>query len=278
KNNVKPFFDLLISGINFTITNGEWLNPTVDKLTYDLSGTYKFTKIVDGIVFAEVISIESISSSIVRYDKEYFQQIPIISFTTITVPQNVEVKSYILNIMGKNSKNSFSYLGARKGDYLQIQDNQIKYKIDSVTIDAEGKEVIVVFGELNNNNFIGTPILITLNQPNLDKIQINYDNQELGKCEISQSNSVIECIDNHTLLQSKLREDNFNNITTKFYPGEFCSFLSTSQELQDTQKIIEVLKKNYEISQVTNTQINQTMTNLDSNLLSRTNLLNNLFG
>ena len=73
-SSVKPFFDLLINGLNFTITNSTWVNPSVDKTTFDLSGTYKFLKIVDNIVFAEVVSINSYSSKITRYDKEFFDR------------------------------------------------------------------------------------------------------------------------------------------------------------------------------------------------------------
>jgi hypothetical protein len=275
KSNIKPFFDLLTKESTFTMSNGTWLNPVVDKLTYDLSGTYKFSKIVDGIVFVEVISLETYSTTITRYDKKYFAETPIISFTTTVLPDKTEVKSYINNFLGQNSKNSFAYLGIRKGDYLQIQNTDIRYKVDSISIDAEGKETVVVFGDLGINDFIGTPILITLQQINTDKKQINYDNTILGKCELTQNSAIIECLDNHTLLQSKLREDTFNGITSRFVAGEYCTKLMTNTELVNSQAIVNKLKAENLV--LTNIKTQPTATTTNSSLFSSTNLITNLF-
>jgi hypothetical protein len=274
-SSVKPFFDLLINGLNFTITNSTWANPSVDKTTFDLSGTYKFLKIVDNIVFAEVVSINSYSSKITRYDKEFFEQLPTIQLSITVTPTKKETKSYIFNYLGKNSKNSFSFLGMKVGDYVQIQNQVQKYKIDSYEIDAEGKETVIVFGELSNSNFVGTPLLITLNQKNINKIQLTYDNNTLGKCELTTNNSIVECIDNHTELQSKLREDNFNNIKSIFYPNQFCVGLLTDFEVNQTTNVIQSLTQ--ENLRLKNQLIKPTQSTIDSSLLSSRNLLKTLF-
>lgn len=270
-SDVKPFFDLLINGLNFTLSNATWTNPSVDKTTFDLTGTYKFNKIVDNIVFVEVVSIESYSNKITRYDKEFFEQLPTIQFSTVIIPTKKETKSYIFNYLGKNSKNSFSYLGLRIGDYVQIQNQDIKYKIETYEVDAEGKETLTVFGELPTVNNIGIPILITLNQKNTNKIQLNFDNNVLGKCELITNNAISECIDNHTELQSKLREDTFSNIKTNFYPNQFCVTFQSSNQIIETQNLLSsLLNRN-------TTQLNTPTIN-DSSVLSRTNLINTLFG
>jgi hypothetical protein len=274
-SDVKPFFDLLINGLNFSISNATWVNPTIDKTTFNLSGTYKFLKIVDNIIFTEVVSINSYSSKITRYDKEFFEQLPTVQLSTTVVPNKKETKSYIFNYLGKNSKNSFSFLGMKIGDYLQIQNKDEKYKIDSYEIDAEGKETLVVFGDLSNLNFVGTPLLITLNQKNINKIQLTYDNNTLGKCELTTNNSIIECIDNHTELQSKLREDNFNNIKSNFYPNQFCVGLLSDFEVTQTTNVIESLtQENIRLKSQLTTPISVTT---DSSLLSSKNLLRRLF-
>lgn len=269
-SDVKPFFDLLINGLNFTISNATWTNPSVDKTTFDLTGTYKFTKIVDNIVFVEVVSIESYSSKITRYDKEFFEQLPTIQFSTTITPTKKETKSFVFNYLGKNSKNSFSYLGLKIGDYIQIQNQDLKYKIETYEIDAEGKETLVVVGELPVVNNIGNPILITLNQKNINKIQLNFDNTILGKCELVTNNAITECIDNHTELQSKLREDTFNNVKSNFYPNQFCVTFQRSNQILETQNLISSLLNR------TTAQRN-TVTISDSSILSRTNLINTLF-
>ena len=274
-SDVKPFFDLLINGLNFTVSNATWINPTIDKTTFDLNGTYKFIKIVDKIVFVEVVSINSYSSKITRYDKEFFDQLPTIQFTTTITPNKKEIKSYIFNYLGKNSKNSFSYLGLKPNDYIQFQNEQEKYKIDSYQIDAEGKETIIVDGELTESNFIGTPILLTLNQKNINKIQLNYDNNILGKCELTKNNAIVECIDNHTELQSKLREDTFNNIKSNFYPNQFCVGLLSDVDIKETTNVIQSLSQ--ENTRLKNQITKPLSSTIDSSLLLRTNLINTLF-
>jgi len=270
-SDIKPFFDLLINGLNFTVSNATWVNPTIDKTTFDLNGTYKFIKIVDKIVFVEVVSINSYSSKITRYDKEFFDQLPTIQFSTTITPDKKEIKSYIFNYLGKNSKNSFSYLGLKPNDYIQFQNEKEKYKIDSYQIDTEGKETIIVDGKLTESNFIGTPILLTLNQKNINKIQLTYDNNILGKCELVTNNAITECLDNHTELQAKLREDLFNNIKVNFYPNEFCVTFQRSNQILETQNLINSLKNR-------NATRNTELTISDSSILSRPNLINTLFG
>ena len=95
-------------------------------------------------------------------------------------------------------------------------------------------------GELSESDFVGTPILLTLNQKNINKIQLTYDNNLLGKCELVTNNAITECLDNHTELQAKLREDLFNNIKVNFYPNEFCVTFQRSNQILETQNLINL--------------------------------------
>ena len=224
KSNVKDFFDLITPGFNFTITNATWKNASVDKLTFNLNGTYKFTKIVDSIVFVEVVSVTKITEKITRYDKESFLELPIFELPTVISKIKKQVKTYLINSLGKNTKNSFSYIGVYNGDYIQIQNNKQKYKISSIEQDIEGKEILTVEGEILNSSTIGTPFLLTLFQENNNKIDINkFNNDILGNTLLKIDNNSF-CIDSTTELQAKLRENSKKNITSIFTPNKFCSF------------------------------------------------------
>lgn len=230
KSDVQSFFKLLVNNQQFSIINGKWKNNSINQLTYDISGTYRFIKSVDDIVFAEVMTIGSYNLNVNRYDKEYFLETPYVEVSYTTRTTEPIVKNYIFNYLGKNSKNSFAYLGANIGDYIEIQNNEIRYEILSISQDNQGKEIITIAGEVKEVNKVGTPILISLYQENKNKIQLNYDNKITGKCEISKNGALIACLDNNTELQAKLREDFYNSITTQFYPNQFCSSVFVSEK------------------------------------------------
>lgn len=264
KSDVKSFFKLLTNSQQFSIINGKWKNNSIDQLTFDITGTYRFIKSVDGIVFAEVLTIGSYNLNVTRYDKEYFLNTPYIEVSYTTKTKEPIVKNYIFNCLGRNSKNSFAYMGANVGDYIEIQNNDIKYEILSISLDNQGKEIVTVAGDVKEVNKIGTPMLISLYQHNKNKIQLTYDNTITGKCEISQDGALIACLDNNTELQSKLREDTFNKITTQFYPNEFCS-TTISTETPKLQSIPSISLP----SQVVNT--------INNRLASTTQTLQTLF-
>jgi hypothetical protein len=277
KADIKQFFDVIASGYSFTLANAKWNNRSIDEITYNLSGTFTFTKIADNIIFADVVSISTYNTNITRYDKEYFTELPLVEFSSTINKQKVEVKSYIFNHLGQNSKNSFSYLGARSGDYIELQIKKEKYKIDSISLDNEGKETVVVFGDMGNSSNIGSPVLVTLHQHNINKIQLTYDNEKTGKCELYNDGVLVGCLDSHTLLQSKLREDTLNKITTTFNEGAFCSSVVSVQTEETIQNIIPVFTQ--EIAKIRESQrsSNITPSQINSSLLSRTNLINNIF-
>ena len=277
KSNVKDFFDLITPGFNFTLTNGTWKNASVDKLTFNLNGTYKFTKIVDSIVFVEVVSVTKITEKITRYDKESFLELPVFELPTVISKGKKQIRTYVINGLGKNTKNSFSYLGAYVGDYIQIQNNKQKYKILLFEQDIEGKEVMTVEGEILPTSSVGIPILITLFQENNNKILTDsFDNQILGKISIISSDNTVVCVDSSTLLQSKLRENSVEKISTIFYPNEFCVELTQQAEIITSQNTISSLKEE-NVTLKNQLTSRSTIESQNSSLLSSSNLLNRLF-
>lgn len=277
KSDVKSFFDLMKNGYSFSMTNAKWNNRSIDEITYDISGTFTYTKISDSIIFADVVSVNSYSTNISRYDKEYFIELPLLEFDDVIESTKAEVKSYIFNYLGKNSKNSFSYLGAKAGDYIELQTADQKYKIDTITVDTEGKETVVVYGDLGSTSSVGNPILVTLHQKNIDKLVVNHDNVTTGKCELYKDGKQIDCLDNHTLLQAKLREDKANGITAVFTEGSFCSQIVSIQTEETVKAIVPTLTE--QITALTNAQSIRASkaSAINSTLLSRSNLISTIF-
>ena len=141
---------------------------------------------------------------------------------------------------------------------------------DSPTVPILTLDIVPAILEAKN------PFLLTLNQLNKNKIQLNYNNEILGKCEIVVSSSIVNCVDNHTELQSKLREDTFTGITTRFVAGEFCVVLATEFDSNKDKNLISTLvTENFNLK---NQNIkNRTIDTQDTNLLSKTNLISTLF-
>ena len=79
------FWNLIIEGMTFTITDGELINPA-NKQQYDVSGTYTFTSIENLVVFADVVSVESITNAINLYNKTDFSNLPTFTLATIIEP------------------------------------------------------------------------------------------------------------------------------------------------------------------------------------------------
>lgn len=277
KNKIDNFFALMKYGETFTINNASWKNIDISENTYDLSGTFIFEKIVDDIIFGSVTSVSSYSTKINRYDKEYFRELPYIEISTTTKKNEINKKTRILNHLGKSSKNSFSYLGIRIGDYIELYENKKKYLVESYAEDVEGKEIVVVAGEMIEENKVGTPVLVVLHQQNINKNNLNYDNKILGKCEIVVNGSIVECINNHTELQAKLRENKTQNLTTTFTASEYCDIAIPQQDIVDVTSAITAISTQIARTNVIRESIQTTkLSTIDTSLMSRINLLNNL--
>jgi len=261
-NDIKALFKLLESYQSFTINGAKWKNSQISQNTFDLSGTFVFTSIKENIIFANITSITSYTSNITRYDKEFFIVYPNFEISNLKNSSEKITKSYIFNYLGKNSKNSFSYLGLIAGDYIEIQNYKNKFEILNIQIDTEGKETITVNGILNNENNVGIPILITGFQKNNNKIIPNFNSTTTGKCELFQNNVMIQCIDNQTELQSKLRENKNSGITSVFYPNEFCNFIIPDIDAETPKPFIDQLKSQIESLRIRNTQISVNSNNI----------------
>lgn len=119
------YFSQIAPGTTFYIYNG-YYNDVNSSSTADLTGEYVFRSYYRGVVEADVTSITNLTSTINRYDKTKFEQIPYLIPNTIT--ETPEIKSIIKNRLGKNTKNSFNYLGIKLEIILKYQVKLLKLK------------------------------------------------------------------------------------------------------------------------------------------------------
>jgi len=215
------FWKVVSRGASFTVSNGEVYN-TKNEQVYDISGTYTLTEIENMIVIAGVSSVQNIESDISLYSKMDFRQTPI--FEISATPQTGDsTTSVVINTFGTNSKSSFSYLGASVGDFVMIQGNDIPYEILELREDSEGREILIVKGQLSEQNNIGKKIMIQILvkvAPNQESIKPNLEDTTLGSCKTIKDGIIISCVENQTEDQCLLRKK--GSISATFNPGLSC--------------------------------------------------------
>lgn len=215
------FWSVVSRGASFTVSNGEVYNSKNEKI-YDISGTYSLTEIENMIVIAGVSSVQNIESDISLYSKMDFRQTPVFEFSA--TPQTGDsTTSVIINTFGLNSKSSFSYLGASVGDFILIQDNQIPYEIVELREDSEGREIVIVKGELTEQNNIGKKLMIQVLvkvAPNQESIKPNLEDTALGSCKTIKDGIIVSCFENQTTDQCSLRKK--GSIAATFTEGLNC--------------------------------------------------------
>jgi hypothetical protein len=265
----KSFYDfwkLVSSGASFTVSNGELYSEKNDKL-YNVSGTYTLNEIENMVVIANVTSVQNIDTNINLYSKLNFKNTPI--FTLSSSPQTGDsTTTTIINTFGSNSKISFSYLGASIGDYILFQENLTPYEILETNEDSEGREILVVRGEIPEENRIGTKTLIQLmikvppkqeslidqliikippkEETLIDQLMIKVPPKEesikpdlqdtaIGSCKLIENNIIINCYNNQTKDQCALRKK--GNITTTFLQNQDCAGLNLFQRVSKTSTV-----------------------------------------
>lgn len=218
---IQEFFTLNLTGSTFTVQQAEWVNSELFKNKISLNGTYTIQSYQNNILFANVVSIEEFESDIKRYDKKYFVDVPNFNLLVNTTQDDLPI-THIINRLGKNSKNSFTYLGASVGDYVSLSVSSKKFEILDIFIDEEGKEVVEILGELSTQDLTTTLTNIVIYVKNQDFINVNnFDNIKTGKCNVVKS-GVSFCFDNQTELQCQCRKNSKLDELATFSVGTFC--------------------------------------------------------
>lgn len=238
------YFNQMTSGTTFHVHNAQYSDPNTNN-TADLSGEYIFRSYHQGIVECDVVSVTHLNSNVTRYDKTKFEQIPFIIPTSI-IEGDVSV-SVIKNKFGKNTKNSFYYLGAKVGDYIRLSSITSHLEILEIKVDSDGTEYITVdkiLDEIDLTNVkTRVELYVTLKEINNNKniLSVNTNATEVGVCIEVQNNVVIACTDYHTRQQCLLREDKSRVIFTTFKLGEYCIPPETMTAAQTQQNVLAQL-------------------------------------
>lgn len=242
-SSIEEYFKQIPSGTTLTIFNGEYYDSN-SKETSDVSGTYAFQSFSDGVVKTNVISVTGLSTKLNRYDKTKFKDIPYILSSTINESSEKKSVTIIKNKFGKNSKNSFNYLGVSVGDYIEIPTIVSVSKVEEISVDSDGNEYIRINTTVPVQDLTNKKLLCNLYFDIVDsyKKEPNINETETGAC-ISYENGVLtQCIDNNTYSQCLFRSSNVKSIKTEFTPNTFCSTPETDTSVQTnvTENLVQI--------------------------------------
>jgi hypothetical protein len=252
---IEAFFKLNLSGETMTVTQGEWVNPQLTDEKISLSGTYTFNEFKNNMLFVDVVSVEGYDSNLTRYDKNYFVNTPNFDLTVADSQSNLYFTN-IINVFGKNSKNSFSYLGAQIGDYIVISNTPYKYEITNISTDDEGKEIVTVNGTIANEDRTTAITPVFLYSVNQDKTDLTLlSSTKIGKCNVN-ANGVVICYDNQTEAQCQLRKNSKFSEIASFTEGDYCPVKSdTVKQLSATEKLTIIADQNQKMLSTINSSL-----------------------
>lgn len=268
---VSEFFSQMTVGATLTFFNGEYTDTNAN-LTADLSGQYTFKGYYKGIVEANVGATGSLSASITRYDKTRFNEIPY--FTASAVGDGIELKTIIKNKMGRNTKNSFNYLGLKVGDWIQLTGYVTPMKVLSINIDSDGNEYVSVDANLTEADLTSKKTKVSVSIGVIDSYTDKPDTTEteIGACIEYANGVIISCTDNHTLSQCRFRTSTIKGITTEITLNTFCATPETDTAVQSniTENLVQIT------SALVNAVSNSN--NISGPILKGTNSKNSFYG
>jgi hypothetical protein len=231
QSEIDSYFTQIKSGTTLNLFNGTYADINTEERA-DLTGQYIFRSYYNGIIEADVTSVASLSSKLNRYDKTKFEQIPYL--VPSVLQSETEIKSYLKNKLGKNTKNSFNYLGIKVGDYIKITDITSQLKVMELKTDSDGNEYILLdrYVEAIDLTNIKTKIDIYISVVDPYTVAPDISETETGTCTELANNVVIQCNNNHTRSQCRFRSSKTNQITTQFISGVFCVTPETNKAIQ----------------------------------------------
>ena len=239
---VKSFFSKFAIGTTFYIYNGLYSDTNTEN-TADLSGEFTFAEYFNGIIKANVTSVANLNADIVRYDKKYFEEIPLIVASSIISSETNQI-TIVRNLFGYNTKNSFNRIGVKVGDFISFSEVSGKYEILEISLEPNGVESMKLNGVIPVKSIIDEKVLVSIYIRTTDTFTQDADVNEtqLGSCVQSQDGVVISCTDNHTSSQCRFRSSLVNNITSTITFGSFCVTpeTDTAVEISTTDKLVTI--------------------------------------
>ena len=227
---LEEYFSQIQNGTILYLYNGTYTDVNSNK-TADLTGQYVFRSYYNGIVEADVTSVSVLSSTINRYDKTNFELIPYLVAATFT--EQLETKTIIKNKLGKNTRNSFNFLGVKVGDYIKLTDTS-QLQVTDMNIDSDGNEYLVVDKILNPADLTNLKTKVDIYIPTAESFTVspNLEETTVGACVEYQNGVVISCTDNHTITQCRFRAMPTKGITTEITLNGFCATPETDKAIQ----------------------------------------------
>lgn len=242
ESKIENFFNKVAPLTTFNISNAYYYNTNTEERA-DLSGQYVFTEYFNGIVKANVTSVVSFSQGVTRYDKKFFEEIPLIKVNSLISTETKDI-TIIRNLFGANTKNSFNYLGLQVGDFISLSEAENKYEVIEILIDPNGIETIKIKGTIDVANLVDTKVLINVYIRYTDQYSTepNINETQLGACVQTQNGVIIKCMENHTVSQCRFRSSFNDQIDSTISFDSFCATpeTDTAVEKTNTDKLIEI--------------------------------------
>jgi hypothetical protein len=180
------------------------------------------------------------------YTKKAFNNTPSFTLASIDSKIPIEKKTKIINTLGINTKNSFSYLGAVVGDYIQLQKFNTAYEILEYSVDSEGKEIVIISGQITEEDRISQSTYVAILVKKLNEVDnpVKLDDTVIGSCSIQDNGVIVKCFDNQTQPQCSCRNE--SQQTTIFTPQSICvtaatKLIPTTKDLTDIQVLVKTV-------------------------------------
>jgi hypothetical protein len=235
---IKDYFNSIKPGTTLTISNALYRDPSSDEIA-NLAGNFVFRQINNGIVSLDVTSVNTLSTKITRYDKKNFDEIPY--FTANSVGKSAITKTIIKNRFGKNTKNSFNYLGILPGDYIKIENTLSNpAKVLDISIDSDGNEFIVIDKIIEEDDLTNLQTKVDVyievkNKYNGFADVREAENGFIGACILYSNDVIVSCTDNNTFSQCNLRASSYDNLRSEITFDTFCRTPENDTAVQTSQ-------------------------------------------
>ena len=176
--------------------------------------------------------------------------------------------------MGRNTKNSFNYLGLKVGDWIQLTGYVTPMKVLSINIDSDGNEYVSVDANLTEADLTSKKTKVSVSIGVIDSYTDKPDTTEteIGACIEYANGVIISCTDNHTLSQCRFRTSTIKGITTEITLNTFCATPETDTAVQSniTENLVQIT------SALVNAVSNSN--NISGPILKGTNSKNSFYG
>lgn len=223
-------FSGLTAGTTFTISSAVY---SIDGIGSEanLGGTYSFNSFVGNVIVATPITLNNFNQRLLRYEPDYFTNPP--QFGLSLAPQGKQTEYVIVNALGTDKTASFAKFGIYKDDKVKITGtrfNNNTFTVQSVTINKDGTENIVVSEGLTQESGFGNRVGIELIQKKKGAVQVTAATGPvaIGACGLYKDGTIIACFEDQSESQCRARNSMADSSSFIWRAGVRCSTLPSS--------------------------------------------------